>query len=116
MEDTDQGDTPVTGGGEEVVILAIDFQDGFEEDTVTVRLDGEEIFHKADVTTKLLLGLADSVKSEVKKGPVTVELGVQTRDILDTISLDVSADIYLGVSIVNDRLEYIFSDEPFGYG
>lgn len=103
-----------TEGGE-MVTLAIDFQDGFADDTVVLRVNGEEVFRKEHVSTKLLLGLADSFKTEVEKGPVSVEISVETRDIAETISLDVSVDTYLGVSVVNGMIEYIISDEPFGY-
>ena len=98
-----------------MVTLAIDLQDGFVDDTVVLRVNGEELFRKGHVSTKLLLGLADSFKTEVEKGPVSVEISVETRDTAETISLYVSADTYLGVSVVNGRIEYIISDEPFGY-
>jgi hypothetical protein len=61
------------------------------------------------------LGLADSWKGEVEKGPVTVEVNVQTRNIAGTIPLNVLTDTYLGVSVVNDRIEHIILDEPFVY-
>lgn len=99
-----------------MVTLAIDLQDGFEDDRVLVRVNGEEVFHKEQISTKLLLGLADSFETEVEKGPVSLEIRVETRDIVETVPLDVSADIYLGVSIVNGMLDYTVSDKPFGYG
>jgi hypothetical protein len=95
--------------------LGIDLQDGFVDDTVSVRIDGEEVFRKEHVRTKLILGLADSFKTEVEKGPVSVEISVETRDTAETISLYVSADTYLGVSVVDGRIKYRISDEPFGY-
>jgi hypothetical protein len=101
--------------GGEMVTLAIDLQDGFVDDTVVLRVNGEEVFRKEHVSTKLLLGLADSCNKEVEKGSVSVEISVETRDIVKTIPLDVSADTYLGVSVVNGMIEYIISDEPFVY-
>jgi len=98
-----------------MVTLGIDLQDGFEDDTVVMQINGEEVFRKEHVTTNLLLGLAASFETEVEKGPVSVEISVETRDIVETIPLDVSADTYLGVSVVNDRIEQIISDEPFVY-
>jgi len=107
--------TPAGTRGGEMVTLGIDLQDGFEDDTVVMQINGEEVFRKEHVTTNLLLGLAASFETEVEKGPVSVEISVETRDIVETIPLDVSADTYLGVSVVNDRIEQIISDEPFVY-
>lgn len=109
-------ETKTTETEGEMIILAIDLQDGFEDDTVILQVNGENVYHKEDVSTKLLLGLADSFKTEVEKGPIKIDISAQTKGIKKTISLDVSADTYLGISIVNGIIEYIVSNEPFGYG
>lgn len=100
----------------EMVKLSIDFQNGFKFDTVILHLNGKEVYHKKSVCTKLLLGLADSFKTVVEKGPVSIYISVVTRNMTKTILLEVSADTYLGVSILGDRIEHIISNEKFGYG
>lgn len=99
-----------------MVTLSINFQDGFTDDTIVLQVNGEEVFRKEHVSTKLLLGLADSFKTEVETGPVRIEVNVQTKGIEKTFLLEVSSDTYIGISIVNGMIEYIVSDEPFGYG
>lgn len=98
-----------------MALLHIDLQEGFADDTVTLQVNGKKVFSRECVTTRLLLGLADSVKSQVEKGLVTIEARVETRGIAKTIRLNVSADTYVGVSVVNDRIEHLVSGKPFGY-
>jgi hypothetical protein len=98
-----------------MALLYIDLQEGFADDTVILRVNGKEVFSKKRVTKRLLLGLADSVKTEVEKGLVTIEARVETRGIAKTIRLNVSADTYVGVSVVNDKIEHLVSGKPFGY-
>lgn len=99
-----------------MVTLSIDFQDGFVNDITVLHVNGKEIFHKEHVNTKLLLGLADSLETEVETGSVSINTNVPTKDIEKTIILEVSADTYVGISIVNGMIEHIVSDRPFGYG
>ncbi len=98
-----------------MVTLSIDFQEGFANDTVSLRINGEEVFRKEDVSTKLLLGKAEALKTTVEAGQVVIEIMIQTRDIAITIPFEISADTHLGISVVNGRIEYVVSDEPFGY-
>lgn len=97
--------------------LAIDLQEGFERDTVIVRIDGEERFNQQGVTTSPLLGLADdSLRAQVAHGPVIIELEVVTQNARERVELDVSDDTYIGVSIINGQIRTIIRDRPFGYG
>ena len=98
-----------------MVTLSIDFQEGFANNTVVLHVNGDEVFRKEDVSTKLLLGKADALETMVETGQVVIEINIQTRDIAMTIPLEISADTYLGISVVNGRIEYVISDEPFGY-
>jgi hypothetical protein len=98
-----------------MVSLVIDLQDGFSDDTVVIRVDGQEVFHKEGVNTDYSLGRADSVEIPVPEGCVNVEVTVPSRHLSGTIVLEVSATVYLGVSILDDRIDYRISDEMFLY-
>jgi hypothetical protein len=95
--------------------LVIDFQDGFSDDTVVVQVDGQVIFHKKGVNTDYSLGRADSVEIQVHEGSVNVDVTVPSRHLSDTVALEVSTKIYLGVSIIDDRISFRVSDELFLY-
>jgi hypothetical protein len=96
--------------------LHIDFQEGFSNDTIVLRMNGEERFQKEGITTNRLLGLASSAQIEVPNGRVTIEIKIPTKNLAKTIMLDTSESEHLGVSIENGRIEHIVSQRPFGYG
>jgi hypothetical protein len=104
----------VKGGS--VATLGIDLQEGFANDTVVLRVNGNEVFQGDDVTTKRLIGLARSLVTTVQKGAIQVEIVVPTRNTKIVIPLEVSADTYIGASIRNGKMTYIVSNQPFGYG
>jgi hypothetical protein len=98
-----------------MVTLYIDFQDGFAQDTVVFKVNDKEVYHKRNVSTKLLLGKAASFNTKVETGTVNLEINVQRNNMVKAIPLEISADTYIGISIVNGKIEYIVSVEPFGY-
>ena len=95
--------------------LRVDLQEGFNDDAVDLRVNGQDGFQKEGVTTKLLLGLASSAEIEVPNGTVTIEIKIPTKNLAKTISLETPSSKYLGVSIANGKIEHIVSREPFGY-
>jgi hypothetical protein len=95
--------------------LRVDFQEGFTNDEIDLRLNGQELLKKAGVTTNRLLGLASSAEVEVPNGRVTIEITIPTKNLAKTISLESSGSEHLGVSIENGRIEHIVSQQPFGY-
>ncbi len=94
----------------------IDLQDGFENDTVVLRLDGGEIYRRQDLTTQLLYGLADSIETRVEVGSVRLEIAVESRGLTLALPLDVSGDVFVGFAVEGAGIRPIVSDTPFGYG
>ncbi len=78
--------------------------DGFADDEVVVRIDGRETAHREGVTTKLLLGKAESVRAEVPSGGVTVEVEVRSRDARAETIVDARTDATLLVSLEGGEL------------
>ncbi len=97
------------------VTLGIDLQDGFADDTVVVKVKENEVFQKEHINTSMLLGFATTFKTEVRQGRVSVKVEIPTKNIKRTIMLEILNDVYLGISVVNSIIDYIISDEPFGY-
>lgn len=98
-----------------MALLVVDLQEGFADDLVLIRVNGLEVFHKEGVKTKLLLGYADSFKIQVPEGSVNVEVILPSKNLSETILLQVTKEVYLGLSIHNGRIDYRISNEPFGY-
>lgn len=96
--------------------LRIDLQDGFADDHVTIRVNGIERFRSEDVSTMLLVGMATSFEIEVEPGEVEVAVSVGSRGIEDTLRLELDADTYVGISLRDEAIETVVSDQPFGYG
>ena len=85
--------------------LTIDLQTGFSSDQVILRVDGAEVLKKSEVTTDLAISLAESCQTEVEGNSVDVEVLVPSRGLQGAVKLDVARTPYLGVSIVEGRLE-----------
>jgi hypothetical protein len=95
--------------------LRIDLQDRFAGDEVRIAVDGRQVFHKRGVTTKLLLGLADSVQVPVAGKVAVVEIAVPSRKLSRTERVGMKGDTFLGVSLSDRGIDVIVSDKPFGY-
>ena len=101
--------------GNTMTSLVIDLQAGYSEDEVSIQIDGEEKYHNKAVNTDYSIGLADSVELDVIVGTVTVKISVPSRKLSESIKLDVSKPVFLGVSISGNRVETQISDEMFVY-
>jgi len=80
--------------------LQIDFEDGFDGDTVVVSADGRELWRQDDVTTNLSASIAAVAKVDVPEG-ARLEVHVPTRDLSAASSVDAP---YLEVEVSGDRL------------
>ncbi|MFC8039208.1 hypothetical protein ACFUOZ_07625 [Paenarthrobacter sp. NPDC057355] len=61
--------------------LLIILQDGFESDDVTVTVNGKEAASAREVSTKMLLGMADELTVELPAKGATVGVEVRTRSL-----------------------------------
>jgi len=95
--------------------LKIDLQNGYSNDLVVIRVNGKEVFRKNGVTTKLLLGVADSIQLEVSDMLAKVDVDIPSKDLSETMSLRLSAPTYLGISVIGGQIAYMINKEPFAY-
>ena len=95
--------------------IRIALQDGFEGDTVVVKVNGKQVFKQENIKTKRQIGKAASFEVEVEGGPVNVEVLLPLKNLSETIAVKVSGEAYLGVSVVEDKIEHRVSSEPFRY-
>jgi len=98
-------------------LLHVDFQEGFLDDAVVVRVNNEE-YRKPRVRTRLQTGYADSLEVDVRESKVDVEVILPSRGLSKSIHVvfDKSDAVYLGLSVtaegeISERVSY----EPFGY-
>jgi hypothetical protein len=95
--------------------LVIDLQDGFSADTVSIHVNGKEIYHKQGVNTDLSISRADSVQTQVPAGATNITISVPSKHLSKTVTHEVATTLYLGVSIHGGVLEVQPSNEQFFY-
>jgi len=78
--------------------LQIHLQEGFSDDPVIVHVNGQEVFRKEGVTTKLLLGYAETATAQIAEGSASVEIALPARNLSETITLQAVGTIHLGLS------------------
>jgi len=99
-----------------MALLHIALREGFESVLVVMNVHGEEVYRKAEVTTRLQIGLADSLELEVAEGPVTVGIELPEKHLAEEIRFELAGTLYLGVSLSPEReVVHQTSATPFGY-
>ena len=81
-------------------LLQIDFEDGFDGDTVVVRAEGRELWRQEGVTTNAAISLAGIAHVEIPES-AEVEVEIATRSLSATTQIDTP---YLEVEIVDGDL------------
>ncbi len=94
--------------------LRIDLQEGFDNDTVVVRVDGPEVYRKSGVQTRVVVGVADSFEVTARD-PAHVEVEVVTKKQSAAIDVKTAEYPYLGVSSTRTGLKLQPSKELFRY-
>lgn len=96
--------------------LTLHLRDGFSSDTVVIRVGGEERWRSRDVTTKLLLGLAEEVPIQVPPGGVRIEVELPERDLRHELELAPGGDDeQMEVRLQDDELSLRRLEGPQGY-
>ena len=115
---TVESDMPPNRPSEDMVTLTVHLHEGFDDDTVILSVNGEEVIRKEHVSYSPLLGYADvSFERQVDPGPVKLRVHLPERDQSASIELELDGDTYLGVSVVGGEIQFTPpSVEPFGYG
>ncbi len=115
------GILPATRGGSlsrdvEAVSLHLALQNGFLDDEVVVRVNGNEVFRKQGVKTRTQVGLADTIEVGIEHGRARIEISLPARDIAEALEIDVTKPTYIGVSVdPEDGIRYAIQYRPFRY-
>jgi len=96
--------------------LGIHLQNGFDDDEVVVKINGEERMHRHGVRTRRVLGLAEHTQLEVGEGPITVEVSVPNRGMEQVVEVQPGEEMNLGVSITADGIRALAHNRRLGYG
>jgi hypothetical protein len=100
--------------------LYVDIQEGFKNDTVTIDVNGKQIYQKSNLTTSPISGPIDTFNIEIKQEPTIIEVTIPTKKIQNKTTLTPKSDTYLGISITENQngtptIRVLIQQEHFGY-
>jgi hypothetical protein len=91
--------------------LHVALRDGFRNDTVTIMVNGKEVYRKSGVTTDLTISFADSVEVPVEGPTARLEVAVEGgQNGSDEIRL--AETPFVAVRILGGNLEFQTSKDP----
>jgi hypothetical protein len=92
------------------MVIHIALEDGFDGDTVAIRVDGVEAYRGEGVTTRTQISHAASAELEVPDGTARLEIDVPTRGAREIVDLDPST-ANVAVSLRDGRIEVAFREQ-----
>ena len=96
--------------------LHLYYEDGFDNDSVVVQVDGQEVARRTDLKSSLVTALAASEDVSVEaSAPAAIRVSVTTRDLSESVSLDLAAQPHLAIAVRDGKLVLRASGEPFFY-
>ena len=86
------------------MLLNVALQDGFDRDTVVIRVDGAEAYRGEQVTTRTQISHADDMQLEVPERPFTLEVEVPEQGIQASLQLDPHAQPNVALSLLDGQI------------
>lgn len=84
--------------------LFVKLRDGFSNDTVTIRVNGKEVYRKSGVNTDLTISFADGMEIPVEKSLVKLEVAVEGGQTM-TKDVSVGETPFVDVWIIEGKME-----------
>jgi hypothetical protein len=86
------------------MLINVALQDGFDGDTVVIRVDGVEAYRRDGLTTRTQISYADDTQLDVPDGPFELEVVVPTRGVEKRFRLDPHTHPNVSLSLLDGRL------------
>lgn len=90
--------------------LQVALGDGFDQDAVTVSLEGTEVFRKDGVTTRTQISLADSFEVEAPDRPAELRIELPARGVSDSVSVDAREQPVVTLSLRDGGIQARFPE------
>lgn len=90
--------------------LHVKLRDGFRHNTVTIRVNGEEVYRRSDLTTDLTISVADVVEIPVEESRIQLQVAVEGGP-ATTKDLHVRETPYVEIRIIDGSMELRASAE-----
>lgn len=98
--------------GRDLSTVTIALEAGFHEDRVVVRVDGRVVHDAHGVSTRMQVGLAETVSAQVE-GACTVEVELPDRDVRGSVGVE--APVNVRVSVLGSVLRLEATADPLFY-
>jgi hypothetical protein len=86
------------------MVINVALQDGFDADTVLIRVDGAEVYRGEELTTRTQISHAADTQLEVPDRPFTLEVDVPTRGVYEELQLNPHAQPNVALSLRDGQL------------
>jgi hypothetical protein len=86
-------------------LVHFDFQDGFINDTIILKVNGKEVFSKQNITTDLRISFAESFTTEIVNGQVKLDVLIPTKNLSLSRNILIDSEKYFGICIINHDTE-----------
>jgi hypothetical protein len=102
-------------------LLSVDFQDGFVNDSIILRINQNEVLKKNNLSTDLRIALADnSFSTRLPNGQIKIDILVPSKNLKYSKTTEIESDTYIGISIVdsntpNADIAVRIQKDPFSY-
>jgi hypothetical protein len=99
-----------------MAVLSIHLQEGFDDDTAVIRLNGAECARRAHLTTKRLLGYAEIVDlQKPAQADLRLELLLPERNLSASAAIPASGNSFVAANVVDGQVRIVVRDRPFSY-
>ena len=95
--------------------MHIALHDGFNGQTVTISVNGREVYRRSGVRTDLRISRADAFETEVPQGTAEISVSVEPGGLNATTRIDTTANPYLALDVYGGGIRFKPSNEPFHY-
>jgi hypothetical protein len=98
-------------------LLHIALQTGFSDDSVSIRVDNQEVFNRTGITDKNQSGPAATLELNLAPGLRQVKVSMPIRQTSAEISLELrDHPLYLGILLTpTGKITHQIAHEPFRY-
>ncbi|MEW7848999.1 hypothetical protein AB2N08_09895 [Massilia aurea] len=96
----------LTGKARQAMTLRVRLGEGFQNNTVSVLVDGAKIYQRADVSTDLTISRADSVDVELDGASVRLEVSVQDGP-TEQRTIELAETPFVEVRLMNGQLQML---------
>jgi len=90
--------------------LFVKLRDGFSNDTVTIKVNGKEVYHKSGVSTDLTISFADAMEVTVEQSIIKLEVTVEGGP-MATKEVRVQETPFVDVWVIEGKMELRESNE-----